>query len=140
MEERFFVLSQIGNKLNNILKISFRLDSFVYVIATGTHFVSASGILNDFALFHALYKSMIDAERDTASVCELRKDSLFLCRGRILPNCPHRSIRVAHDIVIAQKFNCARKNHVEEVLGSDFFHLLLRQHFRFAFKHIIFTP
>ena len=52
MEQRLFVLAEIGEKINYILQIAFGLDGFVDIVAAAFEPVAASGILNDFTLFH----------------------------------------------------------------------------------------
>jgi len=52
MEQRLFVLAEVGEQFNYILQIALGLDGFVDIVAAAFKPVAASGVLNDFALFH----------------------------------------------------------------------------------------
>ena len=52
MEQRLFVLAEVGEQFNYILQIALGLDGFVHIVAAAFEPVAASGILNDFTLFH----------------------------------------------------------------------------------------
>ena len=71
VEERLFVLAEIGEQFNYILQIAFGLDGFVDIVAAAFESVAASGILNDFTLFHRFHKPMVNAERHAVAVGEL---------------------------------------------------------------------
>ena len=52
MEQRFFVLSEVGEQFNYILQIPLGLDGFVHIVAAAFEPIAASSILNDLSLFH----------------------------------------------------------------------------------------
>jgi len=52
MEQRFFVFAEIGEQFNYILQIPLGFNAFADIVAAAFELVAASGILNDFALFH----------------------------------------------------------------------------------------
>ena len=52
VEERFFVLAEVGEQLDDILQIALRFNAFADVGAAAFQSVAACGVLNDFTLFH----------------------------------------------------------------------------------------
>ena len=100
MEQRLFVLAEVGEQFNYILQIALGLDGFVHIVAAAFEPVAASGILNDFTLFHRFHKPVIDAERHTVAVGKLRENGLFLSGRRIFPHRPHAAVAVADDIMV----------------------------------------
>lgn len=71
MEQRLFVLAEIGEKINYILQITLGLDGFIDIVAAAFESVAASGILNDFTLFHRFHKPMVNAQGHAVAVGEL---------------------------------------------------------------------
>ena len=100
MEQRFFVLAEIGKQLDYILQVSLGFNAFTDIIAAAFKPVSASGILNDLSLFHRFNKSVVNAECHTVAVGKLRENCLFLGSRRILTNRPYTAIAVAYDIMV----------------------------------------
>ena len=139
MQERFLVLTKVGQEFDHVLQVAFGLDGVVDVVAAALELVAASGVLNNLSLLHAFHQTVVDAERYAATVSELRQNSLFLGRWGIFSDNPNRSVTVANNIMVRQKFYGTRQNHIEEVLCPNFFHLCRRHYFRFA-KHLLFPP
>ena len=100
MQQRLFVFAEVGEQFNNILQIALGFNGFAYIIATAFKPVAASGVLNDFTLFHRFNKSVVNAKRHTVAVGELRENCLFLGSRRILTNRPHAAVAVADDIMV----------------------------------------
>ena len=100
MEQRLFVLAEIGEKINYILQIALGLDGFIDIVAAAFEAVAAGGVLNDLALLHRFHKPVIDAERHAAAVGKLRENGLFLSGRRIFPHRPHAAVAVTDDIVV----------------------------------------
>ena len=71
MQKRFLVLPKIGQELDHVLQVAFGFDGFVDIGAAALELVAASGVLNDFSLFHALHQAVVDTERHAAAVSEL---------------------------------------------------------------------
>ena len=100
MEQRFFVLAEVGKQLNNILQIALGFNAFAYIIAAAFQPIAASGILDNFTLFHRFNKPMVNAKRHTVAVGELREDRLLLGGRGIFTNSPHTAVTVTDDIMV----------------------------------------
>ena len=68
MQEAFTVSSDVGEKLDHVLKISFGFHTFRNIRSCGFHLVFTHGVLYDSLLLHSIHKSVVDAERNTVSV------------------------------------------------------------------------
>ena len=123
MQEAFTVSSDIGEKLDHVLKISFGFHTFRYIRSCGFHLVLTHGVLYDSLLLHGIHKSVVDTERNTVSVGYLGEHCLFLCGGGIFSYRPHTSVAVAYDIVVVHEFYRAWRNAIEVVLCSYEFEL-----------------
>lgn len=139
VQERFLVLTKVGQEFDHVLQVAFGLDGVVDVVAAALELVSAGGVLDNLSLLHAFHEAVIDAERYAAAVSKLGQDGLFLSGGGIFSDNPYRSVTVANNIVVGQEFHGAGQYHIEEVLRPNFLHLCRRQHFRFS-KHLRFPP
>ena len=135
MEQRLFVLAQIRQQLDDILKVALCFDGFVHVIAAGFQLVAPSGVLHNFPLLVCFHQPVVNAECDTAAIRKLCKNRLFLRGGRILPNDPYAPVGIPNDIVVGHKLDGAGQDAVKEILGSDFLHLRRSQHLGSALKH-----
>ena len=83
---------------------------------------------------------MVDTQGYAAAVGKLGEDGLFLGGRRVFPDDPRAAVAVAYDIVVGEKFDCAGQDTVKKVLCTNFFHLLRRQNFWFAFQHFSSLP
>ena len=100
MKQWLFVLAEVGEKFNHILQIALGFNAFTDIVAAAFESVAPGSVLDNFTLFHRFNKPMVNAERHTVAVGELREDRLFLGGRRILTDSPHTAIAVADDIMV----------------------------------------
>ena len=126
MQQRFSALPHIRQKLDYVLQVPFRFDSFGYVVPRRFHLILSSCVLDDFFLLHRLDKSMINPNRYAVPVRNSRKDCLFVRCRRIFPNRPSASVAVAYDIMIDKKLDRTRRDTVKKILRAYQFLFLCR--------------
>ena len=61
MQERFFVSSELRHQFHYIVDVILCFDAFVDIVCSGHHVVLTHCLLNNFALFHASYKAVVDS-------------------------------------------------------------------------------
>ena len=89
-------------------------------------------LLNNFPLFHACHKAVVNAKRYSVSVGKVGEYSSFFCTCRIFRNRPAGLIEVSADIVVSVKLDYSRNSAVKKVLCADNFKLFVRQIFLFS--------
>lgn len=89
-------------------------------------------LLNNFPLFHACHKAVVNAKRYSVSVGKVGEYSSFFCTCRIFRNRPAGLIEVSADIVVSVKLDYSRNSAVKKVLCADNFKLFVRQIFFFV--------
>lgn len=71
-------------------------------------------LLNNFPLFHACHKAVVNAKRYSVSVGKVGEYSSFFCTCRIFRNRPAGLIEVSADIVVSVKLDYSRNSAVKK--------------------------
>ena len=132
MQKRFFIAAKFTQKFYNIVDIILSLDALVYIVCGGHHMIFPHCLLNNFPLFHACHKAVVNAKRYSVSVGKVGEYSSFFCTCRIFRNRPAGLIEVSADIVVSVKLDYSRNSAVKKVLCADNFKLFVRQFFLFS--------
>ena len=77
MQERFFIAAKFTQKFYNIVDIILSLDALVYIVCGGHHMIFPHCLLNNFPLFHACHKAVVNAKRYSVSVGKVGEYSRF---------------------------------------------------------------
>ena len=134
MEQRFPVLTQVGNQGHHILEVTLCFDCLIQVVVAGHETVLAVGIVHDLPLFNRLHQPVVDPQGHTVAVRKLGEDRLFLGGGGIFLDCPGTAVGITYDVAVGKELDGSRRDTVEEVLGSNDFLLFRGQFFGLSLK------